>query len=413
MAKHFVVIAGPDKDRAFPLANADMQIIGCGRNHTDICLHDQQLSRAHCEVRVEDDRVTVTDLDSNGGTFVNGARIAAETEVKHGDVLTIGQSQLALKDGDMPKPAKFEPAEGPVSYGVNASPAERLCELTGTQLGHFNVELLLAKGHAGVVYRGRDQKTNQVVALKVLSPDFPKSEAEKQQFVATMKSMMAFRHPNLVSLLSIGKTSGYCWMAMEYVEGESLMPVVRRIAEAGMFDWKLAFRVAIQITRALEFIHDHQVVHGNVTLENVLLRKLDKTAKLNDLFLGSALKGSQLRQATWQQKTIKELNYLPPEMTKGGALPDPRSDLYGLGAVVYALLTGRPPCSGQSPAETVQNIRKTEPVKPKQYQMSMPDTFEGVVMKLLSKHPDQRYQTSKQVVADLERVSRNMGILIM
>jgi serine/threonine-protein kinase len=314
----------------------------------------------------------------------------------------------------MPKPRKTseEDAEEKQSYGVTATPAERLAELAGTALGHYTLEALLAKGHVGAVYRARDQKTNQLAAVKVLSPDFPHTDAEKQQFVTAMKTMVTFRHPNLVCLLGLGKASGYCWLAMEFVEGESLVPVVHRIVTAGMFDWKQAFRVAMHVARALEFLHEHHQVHGNVTPENILVRKADKTAKLNDFFLGTALKGSQLRQATWQQKTIKELNYLPPEMTKGGAQPDLRTDLYGLGAAVYALLTGRPPCAGQSHTETIQNIRKTEPVKPKTYQMSVPDTFEGVVMKLLTKRPEERYQSAKEVVANLERVARNMGMVV-
>jgi serine/threonine protein kinase len=412
MAKHLLVIAGPDKDRAFPLADPDMQVIGSSRNHTEICLHDTGVSRAHCEIRVEDDRVTVTDLDSSGGTFVNGTRIAGETEIKPGDVIGAGTSQICLKAGEMPRPGKGDAAEVDQSYGVTGTPAERLASLAGTAMGHYQLESLLAKGHVGAVYRARDPKARQFVAVKVLNPDFPHSDAEKQQFLAAMKSMVSYRHPNLVSLVGVGRTGGYCWLAMEYVEGESLVPVVHRIATAGMFDWKQAFRVAVQIARALEFVHEHHVVHGNVTLENILLRQSDKTAKLNDLFLTTALKGSHLRQVTWQQKTIKELNYLPPEMTKGGAQPDQRSDLYGLGAAVYALLTGRPPCGGHSHSETIQNIRKTAPVKPKTYQMSLPDTFEGVVMKLLTKQPEARYQTAKEVVSDLERVARNMGMLL-
>ena len=112
----------------------------------------------------------------------------------------------------------------------------------------------------------------QTVAFKVLQPEFSRNEEDMQRFIRGMKTALPLRHPNLITLYKAGKTGVYCWMAMEYVEGESMTQVIQRIGVAGMLDWRYGYRVAVHIARALEYAHGQSIIHRNVTPTNILLR---------------------------------------------------------------------------------------------------------------------------------------------
>jgi serine/threonine-protein kinase len=197
---------------------------------------------------------------------------------------------------------------------------------------------------------------------------------------------------------------------MEYVEGESLTDVIARIGTLGMLDWQYAFRVAVHIARALEAAAGHDIIHRNVTPANILVRASDKTAKLGDLMLAKAMSGTLARQVTRPGQLVGDVLYMSPERTRSEAEVDGRSDIYSLGATVYAVLTGRPPFEGSSLPEIVTRIRQAQPEKPKKYQLSVPDLFEGVVLRMLAKRPEDRFQTPTDLLKDLERVGRYQGM---
>jgi serine/threonine-protein kinase len=227
-----------------------------------------------------------------------------------------------------------------------------------------------------------------------------------------LKTVLPLRHPNLVTLYGAGKTGPFCWVAMEYVDGESMTAVIQRIGVAGMLDWKHGYRVAVQIARALEYAHGESVIHRNVTPTNILWRHSDKAAKLGDLMLAKALEGTLAQQITRPGELLGDVAYMAPERTRGTADVDGRADLYGLGATVYALIAGRPPFTAGSLPELISKIRTAEPDKPKKYQMAIPDLFQGTVMKLLGKRPEERFQKASDLLADLERVGKLAGVSV-
>ncbi len=287
----------------------------------------------------------------------------------------------------------------------------RLESLSGQQLSHYDIGPVIGRGSSCVVFHATDTKDNRPVALKVLLPEFSKDEEEMQRFVRAMKAAMPLRHPNLITLYSAGKTGPYCWVAMEYVAGENMKQVIERIGVAGMLDWRYAYKVAVHVGRALEYAHGQNILHRNVTPTNILLDAPTKVVKLGDLVLAKALGGGP--QITNPGELIGEVVYMSPERTRG--IPeeiDARSDLYGLGATVYALLAGRPPFEGATIAEKVTRIRQVAPEKPTKYQMSIPAQFEGVVMKLLAKRPEDRYQTAAELLAELTRVGKFQGVSV-
>ena len=400
MTPRLVVTAGPDKGRFFPLTPGETLQVGRSKD-TATRLADPAASRIHCQVEWDGVRAMLTNV-SAAGTQVNG-HAASQIELKPRDLIRLGDTELMFQLDESAEPATMPPPAG------RPAPPNELAAIVGQTLSHYAIDSVLAKGAAGVVFRARDINDGQIVAFKALRPEFAKNEEDMQRFVRGMKTVLPLRHPNLVTLLAAGKTGAYCWMAMEYVEGESMTQVIQRLGVAGMLDWRYGYRVAVHIARALDYAHSLSIIHRNVTPANILFRTEDKTAKLGDLMLAKALEGNLAQQITRPGELVGDVAYMAPERTRRDGAPDGRADLYGLGATVYALITGRPPFSGSSVVDLLTQIRDAVPEKPKKYQMAIPDLFQGLVLKLLAKRPVERYQTAKELLTDLERVGKFSG----
>jgi serine/threonine protein kinase len=406
MVKRLLVTAGPDTGRVFALTEEGL-LVGRSKS-TPTRLTDPHVSRVHCQIQLVGDTATLTDFESVGGTFVNGNRITKH-QLRAGDVIAIGETQLVYQTGDEAEHKTLPPE---LQAPVATPKAGRVNELSGKTIAHFDVGPLIAQGATSLVFRARDQKENKEVALKVLQPEISQNDEEMKRFVRAMKTMLPLRHPHLVAIYGAGKTGPYCWVAMEYVEGESLAAVIPRIGVAGMVDWRYALRVAVHISRALQFAEQHHIIHRSVAPHNILMRTSDKMFKLGDLMLAKALEGTLAQQITRPGELLGDVNYMSPERTQGTGVVDCRSDIYSLGATVYALLTGRPPFVGDSLPDTVRKIRQEEPVKPKKFHLAIPELFEGSVLQMLAKRPEQRFQTAADLVSKLEQIAtfQNVGV---
>lgn len=407
MIAELVVIKGPDTPRKIALADGQSVVIGRGEK-SNTRLADQQASRIHCVVDVDGGKFLLRDQGSSAGTFVNGQRVE-QCELKPGDVIHVGQTELRLMlhDGhEEPTVAPKAAAAMPVVTAAN------LKNLVGQSLAHFELQKVLASGNTGLVFLAHDSKGNRPAAVKVLWPEISKQEDEMQRFVRAMKTMMPIHHENLIEIYAAGKNGPHCWVAMEYVEGECLTEVINHFGTRGMLDWRTSFLVAVQIARALETAYEHQIVHRNITPNNILFNRTAKQAKLGDLMLAKALEGTQARQITRPGQLVGDLPYMPPERTRTDAPVDCRADIYSLGATIYALLTGHPPFEGNSVPEVVSRIRSAEPIKPKQYHLSVADRFQDAVLTMLAKRPEERYETPSKLLIDLNRIARYESIQV-
>jgi serine/threonine protein kinase len=416
MAWQLLVVDGADKDRFFPLPEEGRATVGSSRKNADIVLHDLYVARVHCEIRIADQRAMVADLDSPGGTFVNSQKIK-EQEIRLGDVVRIGNSHMRLDimNPEDTEAVDVEAVEEDEAVEIVAEEAqqtseERLAALEGQKLGHYEVGSLLGKGHHGMTFRARDIKTEQVVALKVLSPDFPGNEAEMQPYIKTLKVVFPLHQAHLVRLLGAGKHASFCWLAQEYVEGESLAQVLERMGSPGKLTWKHALRLGLHVGRALEFIHKHRQIHGNLTPPNVLIRFSDKHIKLNDFLLNKALEGSKLHAGKIKAKLLAELGYLSPEQTEPGAFVDHLADIYGLGALMYARMTCQPPFKGKTPEETLAMIRKAKLLPPSEHQEAIPEELDDVVLKMLARRQEDRYSRISDVLSELETIAEEQEV---
>jgi serine/threonine protein kinase len=399
MSTQLIVTSGPDKGRVFPI-NPE-QTIQIGRSQaTATQLTDASVSRVHCELECQGDKVTLINISTNG-TLVNGQPIA-QHELRLGDVIRVGGTELRYQ---------VTPEDATTVVPARAR-AEGLGSLVGQTLSHYLIEGEVARGANGIIFKARDTQKDEVVAFKVLRPEFTANEEEVQRFIRAMKTVMPLRHPNLIALHGAGRTGTYCWIAMDFVEGESMTQVIQRIGVAGMLDWRYGYRVAVHIARALEYAHGQGIVHRNVTPTNILLRTADKQVLLGDLMFAKALEGSLAQQITRPGQLVGDVGYMSPERTHGTGDIDGRSDIYGLGATVYALVAGRPPFGGSSLPEMIGQIRNATPEPPKKYQMSIPDLFQGTIIKMMAKRPEERFQNATELLADLDRVGMFAGVKV-
>jgi len=248
------------------------------------------------------------------------------------------------------------------------------------------------------------------VAVKVLAPEYARSDEDKQRFVRAMKTMLPVKDGRIVRLLGAGKTGPYCWSAMEFIDGNDLQTEIENIGINGMMDWKEVWGIAVDIARALNTGFVHKIIHRNVTPKNIIRRKSDRVCLLGDFMLAKAMEGTLAQQLTSPGQILGDMPYLAPEHTKADASVDTRSDLYGLGATSYALLTGRPPVEGDTIAERIANAREKTPESPRKFQLSINEMFQDVVMKLLAKNPDHRYATPSELLRELLKIGKFNGL---
>jgi hypothetical protein len=443
LVKQLFVIEGADRGRAYILPEYGTITIGKSKKNAEIVLHDLYVSRAHCSLEIDDHSVLVTHLSGDNGTLINGQRVTQQL-LQIGDVLRVGNEHLRLEivpsqedscedseeheedieaaeegeegeydlevveeetESETPAMAEATTVDSKDPYSLPHPPVDKLLKLEGQSFGHFQIGPLLGRGHSGLVFRALDTKSQQLVALKVISPDFPANDGELQRLVKTLKLLSPLQHPHLPMLCGAGKTGHYCWIAREYVEGEGLVRLVQRLIEGGgRLDWTRACRVAVHLGKALHFLQSKGLTHGNITPRNILIRKSDRTTKLTDLMLSRALEGSQLQKAILGKKLMAELPYIAPEQSDPHAPGTPLGDLYSLGTVLYFLLTGQPPFTGASPREILTRIREGKVVRPSKLQRGIPAPFEAAVLLMMARRPEERFPTAAAMLDAIQRI---------
>jgi serine/threonine-protein kinase len=262
----------------------------------------------------------------------------------------------------------------------------------------YEIEREVARGGMAEVYLARDQLLNRPVALKCLFPEYAREPSFVERFRREAQAAANLNHPNIVAIYDWGQESGTYFIVMEYVEGRSLRDLLR--AEAPL-DPNLTAEVGAEIASALAFAHRSGVVHRDVKPGNVLLTRAGNV-KVTDFGIARAGASDALTQTGSVMGTA---TYFSPEQAQGEPV-DGRSDVYSLGVVLYEMVTGVAPFSGDSPVAVAYKHVREEPTAPSQRNPDVPPDLERIILTAMAKDPDLRYQTADDLRADLLRFRR-------
>jgi predicted Ser/Thr protein kinase len=263
---------------------------------------------------------------------------------------------------------------------------------------------LLGEGGQGAVYRARQKSLNRIVALKLLRGGVRAAYADAVRFRAEAAAAAALRHPGIVGVHEIGERDGQPFYAMEFVEGADL----GRLVQEEMVSPEWAARCVARAAEAVQAAHEHGVLHRDLKPSNVLL-DADDAPRILDFGLARRL--DDAAHLTLSHQALGTPGYAAPELATGrhrGA--SAATDVYGLGAVLYFLLTSRPPFVGDSVPDVLRQVVEQEPVAPRTLRPAIPRDLETICMKCLRKEPARRYPTARALTDDLERFLRHEPI---
>lgn len=406
MSQKLIIIEGPDAGKSFPLKEGQTLLIGRGQSsHTR--LSDPRLSRVHCRLVTSTTGTVLFDENSTGGTYVGGRQITSR-RLQAGDTIRVGDSKIRFIDEAADSETSLAKGLKNPPPPKNGSPPDAK-DLLGKSVGPFRLERIMHSGASGLLFRAVDEKAQRPAVVKVMLPSITADDEHRSRFVHAVHTMVTVRHPNLVEVYGAGKHGPFCWCAMELVDGISVLKMIELIGGKGGRDWREVYRVAVHVTRALECAHHHRVIHGNVTPDNLLQGKHDKVVKLCDLALARALEGTPSRQVTAPGQPVGNVAYMSPERTVDTSDLDWRSDQYGLGATLFALLEGHPPFQGRTLADLVQEIRSAAPTFSAEVRGETPQELLNVIEKMLAKSASDRFTFPIDLIGRLDEIGKKYG----
>ena len=260
----------------------------------------------------------------------------------------------------------------------------------------YQILRMLGRGGRGAVYHAHERALDRPVAIKVLPPDIATTAEGRERFLREARTAARLTHPNIVPLFTFGETGGLIYYVMGYVDGESLEQRLRR---AGTLDPVEASRILEQLAGALDYAHQQGVVHRDVKPDNILIERETGVAKLTDF--GIAKRAAAGETLTGTGLVLGTPRYMSPEQASGDRNLDARSDIYSLGLVAYAMLTGRPPFDGASMQEILtQQVTRDAPSLRKMLP-DLPSPIIRVVDRALAKNPKDRWQSAGDIPASL------------
>jgi len=274
--------------------------------------------------------------------------------------------------------------------------------MIGRMLGNrYEILEKLGGGGMAIVYKGRDTFLNRFVTIKVLRPEFTSDEDFIKRFKREALAVASLSHPNIVNIHDVGQEDDINYLVMEYVQGDNLKNVIRK---NGVLTPEHAVRIAVQVCEALEHAHENHIVHRDVKPHNILIAD-DGRAKLTDFGIAMEATASTI---TRTDTIMGSVHYLSPEQARGD-IPTPQSDIYAVGILLYEMLTGEQPYSGDSPvAVAIKHIQETpQPVD--EVNSNVPAELAAVVMRAMEKKPEDRYKSAGELARHLELALEDTG----
>lgn len=268
-----------------------------------------------------------------------------------------------------------------------------------SRIGRYRIERVLGSGGMGTVYLAEDLQLRRVVALKVLVKTDKTPPNLIQRFHSEARTSAQLRDPHIVTVYDSGDVDGYLFLALEYIDGPDVERILRK---RGPMPPKRSFEIIRQVVQALCHAHELGIVHRDIKPSNILVRS-DGTAALTDMGLARAMGESAESHITRAGFTVGTVDYMPPEQARSSRAADARSDLYSLGCTWYHMLTGRVPYPDGDLTNKLRAHATGPPPDPRDLVPGIPDGIVAVIQRLMAQRPEDRYQTSLELLEDLNQ----------
>lgn len=293
-----------------------------------------------------------------------------------------------------------DPGDTTALYDASSSAPGQAPQAVGgevPELPGYEILRQVARGGMGVVYEAVQRSLNRRVAVKLILQGGLASKIDQQRFVTEATAVAKLEHPNIVVIHEVGEHRGLPFFSMEYIEGESLA----QLGSRGLVNPRQAAQYVHDVAEAVQFAHDHGVLHRDLKPSNVLVDKLGRV-RVMDFGLAKQIDADDKLTVTGQ--LLGTPAYMAPEQASGSsANVGPACDVYGLGAVLFELLTGQPPFCGATQLETLLDVLESDPPLPQQLNPQVPRSLEMIALKCLEKNPADRYASAQEVATDLQR----------
>ncbi|ASJ54573.1 serine/threonine protein kinase [Brevibacillus formosus] len=260
--------------------------------------------------------------------------------------------------------------------------------------GRYQIESRVGGGGMAIVYKAKDLILNRPVAVKVLRSQFGTDEDFVNRFRREAQAVASLSHPNVVGVYDVGQDGDTHYMVMEYIEGYTLKEV---IIQRGALPVEEAVRIAEQICDALDHAHQNQIIHRDIKPHNIMIGKNGRV-KVTDFGIARAVTSATI---THTNAMLGSVHYFSPEQARGGITGE-KSDIYSLGIVLYEMVTGELPFSGDSPISVALKHLQEPLPEPRQVNTAIPQSVENCILKALVKDPFLRYASASEMLEDLE-----------
>jgi serine/threonine-protein kinase len=262
--------------------------------------------------------------------------------------------------------------------------------MIGAKLGSFRIEEVIRDSAWSTVYRATIETTGKPAAVKVISSEFAKQGDAYEALRREAEILQQVRHPNIVRFLAVGRYHGTSYFAMEYIEGQT---IAHLLAQRGALPWREAVGLAIPVCDALYYLQKQGVVHGNLAPSNLMVSTKGRV-KLLDFRRARELAATA---AGGPEPTLGTAATMAPEQIRGTPEVSHQTDLYALGNILYHMLTGEPPFSGDSAIMLMHLHLKQPPPRPSTVVPDLPTTLDDLVVRLMAKKPADRPSNSAAV----------------
>ncbi len=276
------------------------------------------------------------------------------------------------------------------------------------EIANYQILEKIGQGGMGSVFKARQKSLDRIVALKILSPNLAKDASFCERFVKEARAVAKLSHPNIIVGIDVGQHGKYFYFAMEYVEGETALRIMR---DEGPFEEKRALDVALQICKALDHAHKHNMVHRDIKPDNIMLTPRGE-AKLCDLGLAKVTEpGAEASQAG---TAVGTPHYIAPEQARGEQNVGITADIYALGATLYHIITGKTLFQSDNSREIMVKHLTEEAPNAKKLRPELSENFCRMLERMLAKDAKDRYQTPLELIEDIEamqqRRANRMGL---